>query len=229
MTHNHHWTIKGLLMFGWEKTKEHYLFILGLIVGVIILEAITSWIPVVKTIVSFLVTIAVISVFLDMVKGHAPHYKDLLKPFGNYKITWHYFLGTLLLVLGFGLLAGIAAILALPSLAIHSYLPFAFVIGILIGCVALYAAVRVQFFRYYIVEDENINPVEAIKKSWHITRNRFWRLFGFIVVLGLLNLLGLIALVIGLLFTIPISIIAYTKLYKDLSSEAHSHHTVAAN
>lgn len=216
MTHNHHWTTKGLLAFGWEKTKEHFLFILGLIVGVVIIEAATSWIPVIKTILSFLVTIAVVSVFLDIVHGHTPHYRDLLKPFRNYKITWHYFLGSLLLVAVLALSLVIFALLFLTGI-----MPVQIIAGILLACVIIYATVRLQFFRYFIIENENMGPIEAFKESLHITKHSFWKLLGFLVVIISLNLLGLLALVIGLLFTIPISLIAYIKLYKELSSLRH--------
>ncbi len=219
MTHND-FNYKELLTFGWAKTKEHFLFLLGLFGISILLGIVTGWIPVINNIVSFLTTIAVVSVLLDIVKGHTPHYKDLLKPFQTYKVTWHYFLGVLLVMIAFAGAMGIFGLFYYLSSA--SSIVISLVVGIILLCAAIYATVRLQFFRYFIVEDENLGPINAFKKSLHITEGHFWKLFGFMCVIILLNLVGLLAVIVGLLVTIPVTMIAYTHLYKKLSAHAHS-------
>ena len=72
-------------------------------------------------------------------------------------------------------------------------------------------------FSTFLVIDRELGPIEALKESNHITHGHKWRLLGFSLVLVLINLLGLIALVVGLLVTIPVSSLAFTHAYRVLS------------
>lgn len=203
MTHNH-FTYKELLSFGWEKTKEHFPFLLSLLVGAFLVAVLTGGIPLVGDIMAGLVTIAMISVLFVIVSGHKPHYKDLTVPFSTYKVTLHYFLAMILYLLA--VLAGLV-LLILPG---------------------IYVAIRLQFFSYLAVEHENMGPVDILKKSWALTRGKFWKLFGWSILLFLINFAGLLLFGLGLIFTIPITAITYTQLYKKLVGHAPEveHHEV---
>lgn len=68
------------------------------------------------------------------------------------------------------------------------------------------------------VVDKKLNPIEALKASYHLTKKHLWLLFQFMVILVLLNLAGLIALVVGLFVTLPVSLIAVAYVYKKLTA-----------
>lgn len=68
-----------------------------------------------------------------------------------------------------------------------------------------------------IVVDKKIGPVMAMKESYAMTKGIFWKLFGFWIVIGLINLGGMLALFIGLLVTVPLSTLATTHVYRSLS------------
>jgi uncharacterized membrane protein len=72
-------------------------------------------------------------------------------------------------------------------------------------------------FVTFLVVDRAARPIEAIKESWRITKGHKWQLFLLIVSLLLLNVLGLIALFVGLLVTVPITWLAVTHAYRTLS------------
>jgi uncharacterized membrane protein len=72
-------------------------------------------------------------------------------------------------------------------------------------------------FTTFIVIDRELGPVEAMKESNRITYGHKWNLLGFTLVLVLINLLGVIALVVGLLVSIPVSSLAVTHAYRVLS------------
>ena len=57
---------------------------------------------------------------------------------------------------------------------------------------------------------------EALRTSWHGVRANLWRYFGLLVVLGLLNLLGILCLVIGLFVTIPLTLLATMAAYDHI-------------
>jgi uncharacterized membrane protein len=72
-------------------------------------------------------------------------------------------------------------------------------------------------FVTYLVVDRAAKPVDAIKESWRITKGHKWRLLLLMLSLVLLNIAGLIAFVVGILVTIPITWLAVTHAYRTLS------------
>jgi uncharacterized membrane protein len=75
-------------------------------------------------------------------------------------------------------------------------------------------------FTTFIVIDRELGPIEAMKESNRIARGYKWNLLGFILVLVLINLLGVLALVVGLLVSIPVSSLAFAYAYRLLSGRA---------
>lgn len=72
-------------------------------------------------------------------------------------------------------------------------------------------------FTTFIVIDRQLGPIEAMKESNRITRGHKWRLLGLLLLLTLINILGLMALGLGLLISIPVSSLAFTYAYRTLS------------
>lgn len=71
-------------------------------------------------------------------------------------------------------------------------------------------------FTTFIVIDRALGPIEAMKESRRITHGHKWTLLGFSLMLVLINLLGILALVVGLLVTIPVSSLALVYAYRQL-------------
>ncbi len=79
-------------------------------------------------------------------------------------------------------------------------------------------AVKFQFFSYLIV-DKEMGPIEALKKSSQITKGVKLNLLVFSLLLAGINILGVLALGIGLILTIPITMIATAYVYRKLLSQ----------
>ncbi len=77
------------------------------------------------------------------------------------------------------------------------------------------ASVMFLFYAFFII-DKNIGPVEALKASAALTKEVRWKLFGFMLVLGLLNIVGALLLGLGLFVTIPVSALALAFAYRKL-------------
>jgi uncharacterized membrane protein len=75
-------------------------------------------------------------------------------------------------------------------------------------------------FTTFIVIDRESGPIDAMKESGRITDGHKWKLLGFTLVLVLINLLGLAALVVGLLVSIPVSSLAFVYAYRLLGGKA---------
>lgn len=96
------------------------------------------------------------------------------------------------------------------------FVGIAVVLGLILLVVpGIYLAVRLQFSTYYIV-DKNAGIMDALKMSWELTKNGKLNLFLFDILLILLNFAGALLLGVGLLLTLPISLIAMTLLYRKV-------------
>lgn len=76
-------------------------------------------------------------------------------------------------------------------------------------------AIKYQFFAYFII-DKGMGPVEAIKASSSLTHGVKRELFVFGALLGLINLAGMLCFLVGLLVTIPCTMLAYAYVYRRL-------------
>ena len=83
-------------------------------------------------------------------------------------------------------------------------------------------------FATMIVIDRGLGPIESMKESKRITTGYKWKLFGLGLVLTLLNIVGLLALIVGLLVTVPVTVLAFTRAYRELSARAGVPATVPA-
>jgi uncharacterized membrane protein len=73
-----------------------------------------------------------------------------------------------------------------------------------------------MFFSYFVV-DQELGPIEALKRSAEITQGVKGDLFLLGLALGGINLLGAVALLIGLFATIPTAMLATAFVYRRLA------------
>ena len=98
--------------------------------------------------------------------------------------------------------------------ALIGMLSFVLLIGSAI--MMTYFSVRLFTFPVLSIADASIDPFKAIGISWRMTHGNVLRLIGLSFMLGLLNFAGLIALGIGLIFTIPASLVVMAHFYEQI-------------
>lgn len=96
-----------------------------------------------------------------------------------------------------------------------------FSLGVTIGLVLLVVpgivfAVVFGFYGWALVDGAVDDGVAALRYSAEITRGQRWQLFGFLLVLLLLNIVGLLLLIVGVLVTSAVSILALAHVYRVL-------------
>lgn len=185
----------------WIKTKGNVWFLFCLFIVSTIVVGVTNHMPFLSFIVSVPVGIAMLTVAIIIANGHKPKYEDLFKSFDDYKITLNYFIASIIYMVV--IIAG-------------------FIFFIIPG---IYLAVRLQFYKFLVIENKNKSPTEILKESYKMTEGHFWELFSFIIVIVVINLIGAIPFGLGLIITIPLSVIASAVLYKKLlpHHQAHAH------
>ncbi len=89
-------------------------------------------------------------------------------------------------------------------------------VGALLCIIPGIVAAAVCQFAYLFVMDKRMDFWPAIQASYEIVRQDYFGFTMFVVALGLLNLLGTLALVVGLLITVPVSMAATAAAYRDI-------------
>ena len=196
-------SIEEAVKFGWQTTKTNFKFLIKIILIIMAAYILTSWVsnaledaPVLNVVASILfwvlhivLDIGLVKIALKLTADQKPELADL---FNHYPLFWKY--------LGGAILSGLIILGGLILLIVPG----------------IYFAVKLQFVTYLII-DQGLGPIDAIKKSWEITGGNFWNLFLFGLVIVLINVLGFLALVVGLLWAIPTAAIATAFVYHKLA------------
>ena len=193
-------TIKESLVYGWGKFKENAelsilttLFVLAL--GFASPEQMRDYgiLGLLSTILIgvllIIVEIGYRKIFLRMNDGEKPKFKDI---FSEYKLFWKY--------IGLSILVGLVTFIG-------------FILLIIPGIIF---ALRYSFATFILV-DTRSGIRAAMKESGNITKGSKWKLLGFWIVIGILNIVGIMAFGIGLLISIPVTAFASVYVYRALS------------
>ncbi len=199
------------IQFGWEVMKKHFIFFLGLVAvsSVFGLESmyrshfgqntstdysvywpLFSLVGLIMGIIRILINMGVINISIKFAKKEHPTYADLMTTVEKFL---NFFIASIL----YGLLVFVGMILLIVP--------------------GIYWAIKYQYYGYLII-DKNLGAIDALKKSAELTDGVKGDLLGFGVVLGLVNLVGLLVLGIGLLATIPTAWVAQAYVYHKLAS-----------
>lgn len=197
-------SIKEAIIFGWNTTKKNLWFLIGIVVIIIFINSLPqitnsqlqnndaslllALTGIVFWILNMLVNIGSINISLKLADQKKAEFSDL---FNEYRLLLPFIGGSILY-----------AIIV--------------VVGLLLFIVpGIYLGIRYHFYSYFIV-DKGFSPIEALKESAKITNGVKWKLFTLSFILVLINLFGLLLLFVGLLITIPVTMIAYAHVYRKL-------------
>jgi uncharacterized membrane protein len=191
-------SLKESFRIGWEKFKANLGISILSTLLILILSSVgykeenfhigTILLAIVIMVIALIVRIGYTKIFLRINDGESPKFADIFK---EYKIFWRF--------LGVSILMPLTVLGGLILLIIPG----------------IFWAIRFSFAQMIVV-DTKMGPVAAMKESYTITKGNFWKLLGFYIVMGLLNLAGLLLFGVGLLLTIPLSTLASIYVYREL-------------
>ncbi len=202
----HRFSIAEALRFGWRTTTGNpgFFFGLGILVLAIILglnaaaalvnsysEGWALFLGIIALVVGIVLDVGLIVITLRFCDGNRGTVADL---FIHYPPGPRYFISRLIYFLM--VVAGIV---------------FLIVPGVII-------AVIFQFCGYHVV-DEDTGAVEALRRSAATTRDARWRLFLFVLLVLLINIAGFLCLIVGLLLTVPATLLAYAHVFRQLQAQ----------
>lgn len=209
-------SIKECLRFGWNTFKKRPWILIGVLALGVIVEAVTSMLEEhtdpsgVVGIVALLVSL-VISMLYALGQTHF-----FLKAHDNvaevrFKDLWHpkpflHFLSTsILLWLFIGLPYLALVFLNVPEVVLVLLIIPALVVSLVFG------------FAFYLVVDRDLHALEALKESARLTHGHRKQLFLLLLAVIGVNIVGLVALIIGLFISIPVTVLAMIHAYRVLS------------
>ena len=209
-------TIGGTLSEAFELTKQYFPLWLGVGFVGTLLTALAA-----ITIIGYFVVVPVImwgltKFLLNMVDGR-PEMNDLFAGFKDYGSK---LLSTLGLFLCFG-----GLVLLGDSIAIAGQLAGSEIvqsIGGLVYMVFTFTVVVRFYFAMFFLVDQRMGAVESMSASWAATRGKTGKLIGFAIVTGFLAMAGLLALIIGVFFTLMMSYVAYAVAYRKMAGPSHA-------
>lgn len=82
----------------------------------------------------------------------------------------------------------------------------------------IFIAVKFSFGLFFILQGDG-PALEALKKSWKITKGQFFNLLLLYLFLIIVNVLGFGFAIIGAAFTMPVSIVAIVYSYRKLAED----------
>lgn len=212
-----------------EATKQHFFVLAGLLLTFIFISAmmgiinqlgknnvvLLSVVTVLNMLIQLFFNLGMIRILLKIADNERYDFSDIFRTFPLFLK----FLGATIL-LGLGI-AGIFTLLfftifagKMPASTFHGLLG---VLIVAIPVIVLY--LRFYFYSYFIV-DREAGIMESITESFRITKEQTGQLVLLMLALLGLNILGVLALGIGLLFTIPMSMLALTFVYRALLETA---------
>lgn len=104
-------------------------------------------------------------------------------------------------------------------LAVSILVCIAVIAGIILLIVPGIIFAIMYVFSNMLVIDRDLGPIEAMKESARITYGNRMELLLFFMVLIILNIVGTLALFVGLLITLPVSMLAFAHAYRVLASQ----------
>lgn len=205
-------SISEALAVGWRETKKRFWFWVGVLLlvfgvslvgeaceaflaylgeqgtnaGALVLGTVI-YVPVV-IFVSLVFQMGLLKMALAAVDGGEPKLNML---WSEYRLIWRF--------LGAGLLFGVIV-------------GFGFMLLVIPGIIW---ALMFMLYSYFIV-DKRVGVMDSLKRSAEVTRGSRWRLLGFVIVIQLINMLGVMLLGVGLLVTVPVTMIAMAYVYRRL-------------
>lgn len=195
-------SIKESFKFGWNAFKKDAGIYIGATAVVLVASVVMSKMSeslgdgLLSALISIAGTVLTWWLFLGLTRMTLNSYAGLPVKFDmifkeSWNVLWRYALAAILtlIIVGIGLI-----LLIVPG-----------IIAQIMLCLTV-----------FLVLEKGMKPIDALKESRRMTKGKRWDLFLFLLVLILVNIVGAIPMGLGLLVTLPISLLAFAHVYKAI-------------
>ena len=225
---------KEIIVSSWKIMKSHLPLIISIVLFIFSLTILLSIVQekllgtatyqsILFIIASYLfqmgLSLGLLRICLNMINNVDADFPQLFSSFHMlipYAVATILYLAAILLAASPGLLIFIISTsVSLENLFMTTGSVSAVLSSILMIIPAIYVSVRLQFYEYFLI-DEECGIIDSIKKSADISRGYVLELFILGAVLALLVLISIVPLGVGLILSIPLSKMATSYVYLKL-------------
>jgi len=210
--------IGDTLSRSWALLKANYGLCIGATFLVLLCNQAAGFIPIAGVFVSLILQGPLMGglnlFYIKLIRGETPTVGDAFTGFG--KNFWR-LCGTMLLMM---LLLYVWFIPVGVAVGLMDHNSSAFwilvsVLGVAGVVVAAYLAISFAF-ALALSADLELGPWDSLRVSRRVVSKRWFSIFGLFLVAGLLSMLGVVACIIGVLFTMPILYAVTMQAYEDI-------------
>lgn len=242
--------IADSLRFGWKTTRAHSGLVFKVVLSVFAVQIIFEvaskvWEDTaVGALITFLLVLCMIPlgvgmtiVMLRLARGEKATYRQIIPPFG---LLVRYFVsgvlavvlaiaplvaGALLLLLGFFVGGFIFALMASAApVWMYVFISLCMLLGFVVTAAAIlctaYLSLQFALVRFAVIDGAAI--VASLRESTRLMQGSRWQMFLFFVAALVLNILGFLVFFVGLLVTVPVTVIAHAHIYQQLKARVES-------
>jgi hypothetical protein len=239
------YTVGGVLSFGYDRFKQHIaplvlgtLILFGVSFGLGVVRSIIEVMlgatadpgagafagvqivslvfQVVEAIITAVLELGLTVMCIDALTGRTPRLGALGRAWSKLgkRIVLNLVIGAVALV-AVGIPAGILVTIVVlaDSTFVHVV---AAVLGLLLLIPLVYVSLGWIFGTTEIAYDEDVDPIEALRRSWRIATGHRWPILGASVLGGLIVLGGLLLCGVGIVFAQPIAMMLQAGIYLAL-------------
>ncbi|QDT66179.1 hypothetical protein [Calycomorphotria hydatis] len=187
----------------------------GAVIAVVIMTVIA--LTVIKMMINIYFSLGVASIALSLVRGKSAEISDLFT--GINKLPQALLNGLVFFILIYlPMLPGGAVMVAGAAIGGNDEDTFLAIGGIMIllgGIATFYISLRMMFFQLIIVDETNNDSgLQPLSNSWRITSGHGLRIFLLILLSMVIQMAGMMACCVGLLFSTPLITIMFTEAYE---------------
>ncbi len=197
-------SIREALSYGWQTYKTDWLFFVGLVILVAFINWLapliirflpSDWlimaipINIASLTANMMIGMGVMKIYIDKVDNKPTGYSELFSYSGYFFRYFGAKINSILIII-FG-----AILLLIPGVIF---------------------SVKLKFWPWTMV-DQDKGMIESLFSSWQMTAGIKLDLLIFGIVLGILNILGFLAVGIGLLITVPVTTLSMAYVYRKLN------------
>ena len=229
-------SVAGCLSRAWENYKSFLGLAIGAVLVAYLVLMVAGFIPLLGMFTGIImgphINAGVAWIFLKRIRGEEVEFGDV---FDGFKRCYVKLLVVGLIQMVFAIM--IAMVFVIPMMLLG--LPLgadgidptaapdiqpgmaAGVVVLMLMMAAVFVFLSVRFLLTQLIAiDRPEGALDAYRLSWRITRGRFWTIFALMVVLVVLSMAGVLALLIGLIFVLPLYGAIIAQLYHDASESA---------
>ena len=193
------WTIKEAFAHGWHKTKANFWFIVALLL-VVYAVSYAGQESAIGFIISVFTGFIMASVFLRISRGQTVTFNNLFTDLSGGKFVQYF------------------VMMVVTTVFVVIGLVFLIVPGVIIGLMMSFSAFAMMDEPKEVSWKSNAFW-RAMKQSKHLANGEKWNLLAFFLVALGLNVLGALAFGLGLIITIPVSVMALAYIYDALKNK----------